>query len=61
MRLKDNISSRLMLAATVFACLLFFLMLIGLYIRASPILSIYLKMLNLNIGTFGHYEPKLTL
>jgi phosphate transport system permease protein len=38
-RLKDNISSRLMLAATVFACLLFFLMLIGLYIRASPILS----------------------
>jgi phosphate transport system permease protein len=27
-----------MLAATVFACLLFFLMLIGLYIRASPIL-----------------------
>src|SRR5665811_37444 len=39
-RLKDNISSRLMLAATVFACLLFFLMLIGLYIRASPILSI---------------------
>ncbi|MCZ7401335.1 MAG: phosphate ABC transporter permease subunit PstC [Candidatus Methanoperedens sp.] len=39
-RLKDNISSRLMLVATVFACLLFFLMLIGLYIRASPILSI---------------------
>jgi phosphate transport system permease protein len=39
-RLKDNISSRLMLAATVFACVLFFLMLIGLYIRASPILSI---------------------
>jgi len=39
-RLKDNISSRLMLAATVFACLLFFLMLIGLYIRASPILSV---------------------
>lgn len=39
-RLKDNISSRLMLAATVFACLLFFLMLIGLYIRASPIFSI---------------------
>jgi phosphate transport system permease protein len=39
-RLKDNISSRLMLAATVFACLLFFLMLIGLYIRASPILSL---------------------
>jgi len=37
-KLKDNISSRLMLAATVFACLLFFLMLIGLYIRASPIL-----------------------
>jgi len=37
-RLKDNISSRLMLAATVFACLLFFLMLMGLYIRASPIL-----------------------
>jgi phosphate transport system permease protein len=29
-----------MLAATVFACLLFFLMLIGLYIRASPILSL---------------------
>ena len=29
-----------MLAATVFACLLFFLMLIGLYIRASPILSV---------------------
>lgn len=39
-RLKDNISSRLMLAATVFACLLFFLMLIGLYIRSSPILSL---------------------
>ncbi|MFZ3384699.1 MAG: phosphate ABC transporter permease subunit PstC [Candidatus Methanoperedens sp.] len=39
-KLKDNISSRLMLAATVFACLLFFLMLIGLYIRASPILSV---------------------
>ena len=39
-KVKDNISSRLMLAATVFACLLFFLMLIGLYIRASPILSI---------------------
>ncbi|HEX7627578.1 MAG TPA: phosphate ABC transporter permease subunit PstC [Candidatus Methanoperedens sp.] len=39
-RLKDNISSRLMLAATVFACLLFFLMLIGLYIRSSPILSV---------------------
>jgi phosphate transport system permease protein len=39
-RLKDNISNRLMLAATVFACLLFFLMLIGLYIRASPILSL---------------------
>lgn len=38
-RVKDNISSRLMLAATVFACLLFFLMLIGLYIRSSPILS----------------------
>ena len=38
-RLKDNISSRLMLAATVFACLLFFFMLIGLYIRAGPILS----------------------
>jgi phosphate transport system permease protein len=38
--LKDNISSRLMLASTVFACLLFFLMLIGLYIRASPILSV---------------------
>jgi phosphate transport system permease protein len=39
-RLKDIISSRLMLVATVFACLLFFFMLIGLYIRASPILSI---------------------
>jgi phosphate transport system permease protein len=39
-RLKDNISSRLMLAATVFACLLFLFMLIGLYIRASPILSV---------------------
>lgn len=39
-KLKDNISSRLMLAATVFVCLLFFLMLIGLYIRASPILSV---------------------
>jgi phosphate transport system permease protein len=39
-KLKDNISSRLMLAATVFACLLFFLMLIGLYIRSSPILSV---------------------
>ncbi|MCX9083110.1 MAG: phosphate ABC transporter permease subunit PstC [Candidatus Methanoperedens sp.] len=39
-RLKDNISSRLMLAATVFACLLFFSMLIGLYIRARPILSL---------------------
>ncbi|MBU3968553.1 MAG: phosphate ABC transporter permease subunit PstC [Euryarchaeota archaeon] len=38
-RLKDNISSRLMLAATVFACLLFFFVLIGLYSRASPILS----------------------
>jgi phosphate transport system permease protein len=37
-RLKDNISSRLMLAATVFACLLFFFILIGLYIRASPLL-----------------------
>jgi len=40
-KLKDNISNRLMLAATVFACLLFFLMLIGLYVRASPILSIF--------------------
>jgi phosphate transport system permease protein len=39
-RLKDNISTRLMLAATVFACLLFFFMLSGLYIRASPILSL---------------------
>jgi phosphate transport system permease protein len=39
-RLKDNISSRLMLAATLFACLLFFFILIGLYIRASPILSL---------------------
>lgn len=39
-RLKDNISSRLMLAATVFACMLFFLMLIGLSIRASPIFSV---------------------
>ncbi len=38
-RLKDNISSRLMLAATVFACLLFFVMFIGLYSRANPILS----------------------
>ncbi len=38
-RLKDNISSRLMLAATVFVCLLFFFMLIGLYSRAGPILS----------------------
>ncbi len=39
-RLKDKISSRLMLAATVFACVLLFLMLIGLYTRASPILSV---------------------
>ncbi len=39
-RLKENISSRLMLAATVFACLLFFFMLISLYIRACPILSL---------------------
>jgi phosphate transport system permease protein len=39
-KLKDKISSRLMLAATVFACLLFFSMLIGLFIRASPILSL---------------------
>jgi phosphate transport system permease protein len=38
-RLKDNISNRMMLAATVFACLLFFFMVIGLYIRASPLLS----------------------
>ncbi|MDW7727475.1 MAG: phosphate ABC transporter permease subunit PstC [Candidatus Methanoperedens sp.] len=38
-RLKDRISSRLMLSATVFACLLFFFMLIGLFIRAYPILS----------------------
>jgi phosphate transport system permease protein len=38
-RLKDKISSRLMLAATVFACVLLFLMLIGLYTRAGPILS----------------------
>ncbi len=38
-RLYDSISSRLMLAATVFACLLFFFILTGLYIRASPILS----------------------
>ncbi len=38
-KLKDNISSRLMLAATVFACLLFFFILIGLYIRANPLLS----------------------
>ena len=39
-RLKDNISSRLMLAATVFACLLFFFMLISIYSRASPIFSV---------------------
>ena len=39
-RIKDNISSRLMLAATVFACSLFFFMLISLYSRASPILSV---------------------
>src|SRR5512139_1393339 len=39
--LKDNISSRLMFAATVFACLLFFFMVTGLYFRASPILSAY--------------------
>jgi phosphate transport system permease protein len=39
-RLRDKISSRLMLAATVFACLLFFFMLFSLYIRASPILSV---------------------
>jgi phosphate transport system permease protein len=38
-RLKDNISSMLMLAATVFTCLLFFLILIVLYYRANPILS----------------------
>lgn len=38
-RLKDKISSRLMLSATVFACLLFFFMLIGLFVRAYPILS----------------------
>jgi len=37
-RLKDNISSRLMLAATIFACLLFFFIFISLYSRASPIL-----------------------
>ncbi len=38
-RLKDNISGRLMLAATVFACLLLFFMVLGLFIRASPLLS----------------------
>ena len=39
-RLKENISSGLMLAATVFACMLFFLMLAGLYIKANPIFSV---------------------
>ncbi|MBU4077428.1 MAG: phosphate ABC transporter permease subunit PstC [Euryarchaeota archaeon] len=39
-KLKDKISSRLMLAATLFACLLFFFILISLYSRASPILSV---------------------
>ncbi|NJD76335.1 MAG: phosphate ABC transporter permease subunit PstC [Candidatus Methanoperedens sp.] len=38
-RLKDNISSRLMLAATVFACLLLFSMVLGLFFRAGPILK----------------------
>ncbi|QLC49394.1 phosphate ABC transporter permease subunit PstC [Methanolobus zinderi] len=38
-RLKDSISSRMMLAMTAFACLLFFFMLTSLYYRASPILS----------------------
>ncbi|MCL7413129.1 MAG: phosphate ABC transporter permease subunit PstC [ANME-2 cluster archaeon] len=39
-KLKDKISSRLMLSATVFACLLFFVMLLGLFGKASPILSV---------------------
>jgi phosphate transport system permease protein len=38
-KLKDKISSRLMLAATLFACLLFLFMLMSLYGRASPIFS----------------------
>ncbi len=38
-RLKDNVAGRLMLIATVFACLLLFLMALGLFIRAGPILS----------------------
>ncbi len=38
-RLKDNISSRLMLAATVFACLLLFSMVLGLFFRSGPILK----------------------
>ncbi len=38
-RLKDNISGRLMMAATVFACLLLFFMVLGLFFRAGPILS----------------------
>ena len=37
-RLKDELSSRLMLAATVFVCLLLFFMVAGLFFRASPIL-----------------------
>ena len=61
-RLKDNISSRLMLAATVFACLLFFFMLIGLYYRANPILStapifdlLFSKEWSPNSGKFGFF------
>ncbi|MCQ6963660.1 phosphate ABC transporter permease subunit PstC [Methanolobus chelungpuianus] len=61
-RLKDSISSRLMLAATAFACLLFFFMLVGLYYRASPILStepifdlLFSKEWSPNAGKFGFF------
>ncbi len=39
-RLKDNVSSKLMLIATVFACLLLFFMALGLFIKAGPILAV---------------------
>jgi len=37
--LKEKISSRLMFAATVFVCLLLFFIVLGLFSRASPLLS----------------------
>ncbi|MCL7414173.1 MAG: phosphate ABC transporter permease subunit PstC, partial [ANME-2 cluster archaeon] len=61
-KFKENISSRLMLAATVFACLLFFIMVIGLFIRSNPILTtvpifdlLFLREWSPMAGKFGFY------